>query len=231
MNKRPSQRHSACKNNVEEGAIIYEEKVKLRAKEIRESLGGTIFAFPIEEDNPFSAYAVVVYREGMYFVYPRVTNISEAALGVTTILDLLKKEGLPVNYEKDVRLISYQTQMDAPDVTMRRLKKGNVSSPLIQKGEDFQDGNEETGPLLSARGFLKITYLEMVDEDNPKAIRVMDEYYKILAMNRYGKTAAAIKREVSKMGKEFAIRWIEQTYEKFVKDPMDIINIVDSLRV
>ncbi|MDD2212181.1 MAG: hypothetical protein PHW39_02870 [Syntrophomonadaceae bacterium] len=212
-----------------ESAIIYEEKVKSRAKEIRESLGGTIFAFPIEEDNPFSAYAVVVYQEGMYFVYPRATNISEAALGVLTILEEFKKIGVSVNYEKDVRLMSYQAQMDAPDVTMRRLKKGNVSTPLIQKGEDFQDGNEETGPLLSARGILKMSYFEMVDDHNTKAIRFMDEYYSLLAMNRYGKTAAAIKREVSKMGKEMAIRWIEQTYKKFIKDPMDIFNIFNSI--
>lgn len=94
------------------------------AKSLREQLGGTIFAFPIEPDNPFSTYAVVVYAEGQYFVYPEATDITEAAAGILTILDEFKKRGLAKDYNKDVRMISYQKQMDAPSVTMRRLKRG-----------------------------------------------------------------------------------------------------------
>jgi hypothetical protein len=209
--------------------INVEEQLKLKAKGFRESLGGTIFAFPVEEDNPFSAYAIVVYRAGSYFVYPQATDISIAAAGVLTLLEEFKKIGVSVDYEKDVRLMSFQAQMDAPDVTMRRLKKGNVSKPLMEKGQDFKDGSEETGPLLSVRGTLKMAYLTMVEDHALNAIRVMEEYYKLLAMNRYGKTASAIKNEVRKMGKKQAIKWIEQTYRKFIKDDMDILNIFNSI--
>lgn len=94
------------------------------AKSLREQLGGTIFSFPIEADNPFSPYAVVVYAEGKYFVYPEATDISEAATGVLTILEEFKKIGMAKDYNKDVRMITYQPQMDAPSVTMRRLKRG-----------------------------------------------------------------------------------------------------------
>jgi len=94
------------------------------AKAIREQLGGTIFAFPIEPDNPFSTYAVVVYAEGKYFVYPEATDITEAAAGIMTVLEEFKKIGLAKDYNTDVRMITYKTQLDAPSVIMRRLKIG-----------------------------------------------------------------------------------------------------------
>ena len=94
------------------------------AKNLRQQLGGTIFAFPIEPDNPFSTYAVVVYAEGKYFVYPETNDISEAAAGVLVILEEFKKIGIAKDYNTDVRMITYKAQMDAPSVTMRRLKRG-----------------------------------------------------------------------------------------------------------
>lgn len=205
------------------------QEIKDKAKALRENLGGTIFAFPIEENNPFSEYAVVVFQQGEYFVYPQASDISLAANGVMHILDLFKKEGIEASYENDVRFISHQAQMDAPNVTMRRLKKESISKPLLQNNIDVKEGIERDNPILSARGTLKISYLSMVDDHMPKASMVMDEYYKFLAMKRYGKTAAAIKREVSKMGKEQAIAWIEQTYTKFVNDPMDIFNLFNNI--
>jgi hypothetical protein len=90
-----------------------ESQAIVRAKQIKEQSGGIVFAFPTEESNPFSPYAIVVYAEGQYFVYPPAANISEAALGVLTIMEEFKKIGVDIDYEKDVRLISYQTQMDA----------------------------------------------------------------------------------------------------------------------
>lgn len=92
-------------------------------KSLRKQLGGTIFAFPIEPDNPFSTYAIVMYVEGQYFVYPEATNTTEAAAGVMTILEEFKKIGMAKDYAKDVRMISYQKQMDAPSVVMRRSKR------------------------------------------------------------------------------------------------------------
>lgn len=94
------------------------------AKSLRKQLGGTIFAFPIEPDNPFSTYAVVVYADGKYFVYPEATDITAAATGVLTILEEFKRIGMAKDYNKDVRMVSYQKQMDAPSVVMRRLKRG-----------------------------------------------------------------------------------------------------------
>lgn len=94
------------------------------AKSLRQQLGGTIFAFPIEPDNPFSTYAVVVYAGDEYFVYPEATDITDAAAGVLVILEEFKKIGIAKDYNRDVRMVSYQAQMDAPSVTMRRLKRG-----------------------------------------------------------------------------------------------------------
>lgn len=94
------------------------------AKAIREQLGGTIFAFPIEPENPFSTYAVVVYAGNQYFVYPEATDITEAAAGIMTVLEEFKKIGLVKDYNTDVRMITYKTQLDAPSVIMRRLKRG-----------------------------------------------------------------------------------------------------------
>ncbi|MGI1659592.1 MAG: hypothetical protein ACRKFN_11485 [Desulfitobacterium sp.] len=198
------------------------------AKQMRESLGGTIFAFPTEPDNPFSPYAVVVYAADQYFVYPEATNISEAAQGVLTILEEYKKRGIDADYERNVRMVSYQAQIDAPDVTMRRLKKENRSKPFFEKSKDIAEGNEE-GEAFSARGVIKMSYLSMVDDQNPKAAQFMNEYYKLLAMRKYGKTAAAIKQEVHRMGKDQAARWIEQTYGKYIKDDFEVMDLFNRL--
>jgi hypothetical protein len=200
-----------------------------RAKQFRQQLGGTIFAFPIEEENPFSAYSVVMYADKKYFSYPDATDISMAAAGVLIILEELKKIGQDADYKRNVRLISHQAQMDAPSTVMHRLKKENVSKP-IYKEEDVSEGSEETGQLISARGVLKFSYLAMVDDKLPKAAEFLDEYYKLLAMRKYGKTAAAIKQEVRKMGKDQAIDWIEQTYKKYIHDDMEIMNIFADLK-
>lgn len=204
-----------------------------KAKQIKEQSGGTIFAFPIEESNPFSPYAVVVYAGGEYFAYPDATDISMAAAGVLTIMEEFKKIKINVDYKKDVRLISYQTQMDAPSTIMRQLKKEMkeiVSKPLFELGKDFTKGaGEPENVSFSARGVLKMSFLEMVDEKNPKAIQFMNEYYKLLATRKYGKTVGAIKQEVHKLGKEQAISWLEQTFSKYVHDDMEIITIFNSL--
>lgn len=213
---------------------VSESEIRAKAKALRERVGGTIFSFPIEEDNPHSEYAVVVYAGNNYFVYPQASDMSLAATGVMTILDLFKKEGIPASYEKDVRFLSYQAQVDAPNVMMRRLKKKvcfGLAKPVYQKDLDVRDGTEETGPLFSARGVLKVNYFSMIDDNLPKAAQFMDKYYELLASRRYGKTASAIKREVRKMSKGDAVRWLEQTYERFIKDPIDIFNIFNGVAV
>ncbi len=199
-----------------------------KAKQLEQQLGGTIFAFPIEEDNPFSSYAIVVCIEDQYFPYPDALDISEAASGILIILEEMKKSGRDSDYERNVHLVSYQAQMDAPSTVMHRLKKENVSKPPFEEGKDFIQGSEETGELMSAQGVLKFCYIVMVDEQNPKASQLMDEYYRLLATRKYGKTAAAIRQEVRKMGKDQALRWCEQTYRKFVHDDMEVMNLFNA---
>lgn len=103
-------------------------KVRLidRAKELHRALGGSIFAFPIDIEDQFSKYAVVIYLEGKYFVYPEATDISEATVGIATILKELTKAGYNLNFERDVRFLIGEKQLNAPDVRMRRLKKGMI---------------------------------------------------------------------------------------------------------
>jgi len=199
------------------------------AKQLKERLGGTIFAFPTEEDNPFSAYAVVRYANGEYFAFPDAINIAEASAGVLATLKGLREIGLDADYERNVRIVSYQAQMDAPSTVMRRLKKENITKPFF-RGTDISEENEEGSRDISARGLIKMSYLMVVDENNPKASQFMDEYYKLLAMRKYGKTSAAIKQEVRRMGKDQAFTWLEQTYKKFIHDDTEIINIFNRLK-
>ena len=101
------------------------DAIQRRAAEIREQTGGTIFAFPVEEENPYSFYAVVVYLGGLYHVYPQAENVANAAQGVTVILEQLKKLGFAKSYENDVRFICYPAQINAPSTIMHQLKKKN----------------------------------------------------------------------------------------------------------
>lgn len=100
-----------------------------KAKQLRGQLGGSIFGFPLEENNPFSQYAVVMYAAGQYFAYPNATDISEAATGIMILLEEMKKLGYDTDYERNVRLISFQAQTDAPSTVMHRLKKVNGTRP------------------------------------------------------------------------------------------------------
>lgn len=98
------------------------KRMQQKAEQLRRKVGGKIFAFPIEEENPFSEYAVVVFMANQYHIYPKAGDISHAALGVLTILEQLVEAGMKANYSDDVRLVSYEAQMNAPDVRMRRLR-------------------------------------------------------------------------------------------------------------
>ena len=167
-----------------------------KAKQFKEQLGGTIFSFPLEEDNPFSPYAIVMYAGGQYFVYPDATDISKAAGGILTLLEEMKKNRMDADYTRNVRLISHQAQMDAPSTVMRKLKKENISKPFLREGKDFKRGSEEGEEQISARGLLKISYIQMMEEGNSKATQFMDKYYQLLALRKYGKTSAAIRQEV-----------------------------------
>lgn len=210
------------------------KELEKKAEELRKQVGGTIFAFPIEEENPHSAYAVVVYAGGLYHVYPKCDDISFAALGVNTILEEMKKVGQATDFKTDVRLISYEAQMNAPDVRMARIKKEQQKATLTKDqlvaGVDVSPHPEMPGEyLFSARGLIKFSYLSMVDDKLPNAFQFMDGYYKLLAGKRYGKTAAAIKQEVKRMDKDGAIRWIERTFSRYVRDDSEVFGIMNGL--
>ena len=201
-----------------------------RAKQIKEQHGGTIFSFPLEEDNPFSPYAIVMCVENKYFPYPDACDISEAASGIFILLEEMKKSGMDADYQRNVRMISYQAQMNAPNTVMRKLKKENTSKPFFSEGKDFKKGTEGEEEQISARGLLKISYLQMVEERNPKASQFMEHYYQLLATRKYGKAASAIRQEVHKMTKAQVLGWLEQTFEKYVHDDMEVMSLLDILK-
>jgi hypothetical protein len=203
------------------------QEIEKRAAQLKEQLGGKIFAFPVNDADPFSKYAIAMDLGGGHFkTYPKPMTINEVAACIKMLLEGLKEEGVNVDYSRDVRFISYQAQMDSPDVTMRRLKKSNVDKVLMENGVDIMPHPDDPETMLfSARGIVKFSLLEMLDK-NPKGARFMDEYFKLLALRRYGKTAAAIRQEVRRMSKSEAIRWVEKTYERYISDSQEIINIV-----
>lgn len=202
-------------------------EIEKRAENIRQQLGGKIFAFPIKEDDPYSKYAVAMYTGKKFITYPNLMTIEEAAAGIRLTLKAFEQEGWDADYDQNVRFVSYDAQVNAPSVTMRRLKKENISKLIYQEGVDFHKKDGEEDFLISARGLLKWTYIEMVDEGNPKAVQFMNEYYKLLSMRRYGKTAAAIRQEVRRLTKDEAIKWIERTYKHYVRDDLEVINIMN----
>lgn len=206
------------------------KEIEKKAEDLRKQLGGTIFAFPINEADPLSKYAVVMYAGEKYHVYPECTDVSQAAVGVKTILEQLAKHGMDADYQRNVRFIHYEAQMNAPSVTMRRLKKDPTTHTNAQPIADYTPRDDgEAGYYVSARGVLKFSYLSMVDDNLPKAKQFMDEYYKLLAMRRYGKTAAAIRQEVRRMNKDQGVKWIEATYRKYIHDDTEIMNILQTL--
>ncbi|MNC15162.1 hypothetical protein D3C76_307130 [compost metagenome] len=199
---------------------LSKQQIQDKAATLRERLGGSIFGFPIHEDNPYSSYAVVFYAGGQYHVYPEAKDISFAALGVRTILEQLQKRGISVNYTDAVRLVSYEAQVNAPDVTMRRLRNRQADYSTTETGTE----------LINGKGAVKMAYFGMVDDKNPKCGQFMEQYYKLLASRRYGKTAAAIKQEVRKMNKDQAAGWIDRTYAKYFKsEDITILELFRSL--
>lgn len=209
--------------------------IESKARETQQRLGGKIFVFPINDDDPFSHYVIAIdVGAGQFKTYEDALTINDAAACLKELIDSMNAEGFVVNYERDVRFTFNEAQMNAPDVTMRRIKKTpgafKSSSPLMEKGADVRPNPEDPeGVLLSARGILKFCLLEMMDK-NPKGALFMGEYFKLLASRRYGKTAAAIKQEVRRMSKHEAVQWAERTYARYISNDRDIMDIFQRLR-
>lgn len=99
--------------------------IKQKAKKVQKRYGGFIFAFPVEEENPFSKYAVVIDTGLKFMVFPELLDITETAQCVLEATNILNRYKPNVTYEKDVRFIFHEAQKNAPSVTMRRLTRGN----------------------------------------------------------------------------------------------------------
>ncbi|PGS69045.1 hypothetical protein COC69_26120 [Bacillus cereus] len=201
--------------------------IQEEAKRYQKECGGEIFVFPIEEENPQSLYAVVVYAGEAFHVFSEAVTVEDAAIGVQIILECFEKEGMKKEYSEVVRFITGEAQLNAPHVTMRRLKKENKFVPVPNECDYFEQGD---GYALSARGVLKYTYIAMVQEQLPKAIQFMNKYYRLLATRGYGKSVAGIKKEVNRMSEDEAIGWLERTYEKYFGNGNEIMNIMNSLK-
>lgn len=202
-----------------------------RARVMQSEIGGRIFAFPVDMDDPLSQYAIVMDMGSQQFkAYPNPVHISDAAGCILALLEGLDEQGESFDYEKDVRLISGLAQLNGPDVTMRRMKKQMEAKPVFASGIDVSTNPDDPEQhLISARGIIKFSYLEMLDK-NPKGIQFMEGYYRLLAMRRYGKTAAAIKQEIRRMSKEEGLRWVESTYKRFIHNDVEIMDLMKSLK-
>lgn len=201
--------------------------IEERARAYKERLGGMIFVFPVDEENPYSLYAFASFKGTDCWVYPEAAPMEDAAGHVLATLELLNESGFPSTYEKDVRFISCEAQMNGPSLAVRRLKKAERKEPFFEDGVDGGANPDDLeGYLFSARGVIKVGYLQMMDEKNPKGKQFMEGYYQLLASRRYGKTAAAIRQEVRRMSKDEARKWIENTYTKYVQDDREILDML-----
>ncbi|QEK12753.1 hypothetical protein FQB35_10660 [Crassaminicella thermophila] len=198
-----------------------ELKIKQKAKEIQKNLGGRIFVFPINENDPYSKYAMVIdVGQQNFMPFKEELDISEAASCVFIGLDMLNKSGVKATYDEDVRFISYDAQINAPSVVMKRLKKG-----LHFKTVD-RVKNEEDEVYFTPIGVLKYTYLILKDEKNVKADDFITKYCRLLAQRKFGGSVRKIKNKLMKMTKDDAMEFLEETYKKYVTD-QDIINLMN----
>lgn len=205
-------------------------KIREKSVELKKSVGGTIFSFPIDEENPLSHYAVSVFDGLDFKIYPAPLTIEEAAAGILEILEGFKSIGKDADYDRNVRLVSYDAQMNGPSVTMRRLRKAEEEYQTVLRTNDEDFIPSCDGFNITARGLIKLSYDLVKKEKNQKASEFMDEYYKILSSRKYGKTAAAIKQEVRKMDKVEITSWINKTYSKYINGDNEVFGILELVR-
>lgn len=192
--------------------------IEAKAAEIRSRLGGTIISFPVEEENPFSRYAITVFMGEGYQTFLEPLTAQETAMCILQTLQGFREAGFDDDYERNVRFAFGEAQMNAPDVAMRQLKKLDAGRAPLEPDVDVAPNPDDPDSLLfSTRGVLKLSLLGMIDK-NPKGIQFMDAYYRLLASKRYGKTAAAIKQEVRRTDRQEALRWAERTFKQYATD-------------
>lgn len=99
------------------------DSIKQKAIDLRNRLGGSIFVFAVEPDNPFSEYALAAYiGDDKWTICPFTGAIEDVCGGLMGAMQEFETRGLHIDYNRDVRVVSYPAQMNAPSVTMRRLR-------------------------------------------------------------------------------------------------------------
>ncbi|NLJ94057.1 MAG: hypothetical protein GX326_00980 [Clostridiaceae bacterium] len=101
------------------------KKAKKTALGMQKNMGGIIFAFPIDEDDPFSKFVLVVDVGTKFDVFPELFDITEVANGILEMINIFKRNGIEVLYERDVRFAFYEAQKNAPSITMKKLRDIN----------------------------------------------------------------------------------------------------------
>ena len=121
-------------NNAKGAIHVDKQAMEQRARALQVELGGIIFAFPVDPDDPQSQYAVATLFGGGCVVYPDPLDIEDAAVLVGAIIETVKEEKYPFEYVRDVKFISYDPQANAPNVTMRRLRRDGGFTTIPAKG-------------------------------------------------------------------------------------------------
>lgn len=89
------------------------------------------------------------------------------------------------------------------------------------------DGEEEI--LFTGRGVVLFCFLTWVDEKNAKSKLFLQRYCNLIAMRGYGKGASEILAEVLAMGKDEGVDWVRDTYDKYIHDDMEAMQIMQGL--
>ncbi len=214
--------------------MIDKAAIEAEAQAYRAKIGGIFIIFPIEPDNPRSLYAFTTLWGDIVHVYHEALPVEEAAASLQMAIEAYEETfKTKIDWDRDVKFISTEAQVNADNVTMRRLRNSGELRPAAPTGYlTSEDVRHETEPeeryLFSARGLIKFMYLE--SHDTPKAAGFMDKYYQLLAMKKYGATAAHIRREVKRMTTGEAVKWIERTYSTYIHDDSEIFDLMPGLK-
>lgn len=89
------------------------------------------------------------------------------------------------------------------------------------------DGEEEI--LFTGRGVVLMAFLLWVDEKNAKSKLFLQRYCNLVAMRGYGKGSSEILAEVLAMGKDEGVDWVRDTYDKYIHNDTEAIQIMQEL--
>lgn len=106
--------------------MSWEKKAKKKTKELLNKIGGKIFVFPIKEEDPFSKFVISVSVGDEIIVFSELVDIVDAATGVLVMRELLEKNNIYTNYERDVRFVVHEPQKNASSITMKKLRDINA---------------------------------------------------------------------------------------------------------